>query len=431
VSFAGGTLSATGTGGTVTSVAALTLGTTGTDLSSTVTNGTTTPVITLNVPTASATNRGALSAADWSTFNGKAPAVTYTTNYIPYGQGTTTPNQSSALTFDGTNFATTGKATSAGLVMSYATGYFNVDSTLSSYASNNNVYLNGNAGGGLSLRGDGTGKQQVIVNGGASSTITFTTAGTVNATLNATGNLGVGVTPSTWTSYKAIELAAVGNSFYSISSEVGITSNANYNSGWKYSASSIAPTKYSGGSGIHTWSYAAAGTAGNALTWIQAMATNTAGGVQHLNTISVGNATPSTSGAGITFPATQSASTNANTLDDYEEGTWTPSVTAGSGTITTVGTVVGSYTKIGRQVTVSFSVAITTNGTGASYIQITGLPFAPNASPGTFCGCGFQNSTGKALSIGTAASTIYARLYDATYPASSGETLYGTITYNV
>ena len=57
--------------GTVTSVAALTLGTTGTDLSSTVATGTTTPVITLQVPTASAANRGALSAADWTTFNNK------------------------------------------------------------------------------------------------------------------------------------------------------------------------------------------------------------------------------------------------------------------------------------------------------------------------------------------------------------------------
>jgi hypothetical protein len=47
--------------GTVTSVAALTLGTTGTDVASTVATGTTTPVITLNIPTASATNRGALS----------------------------------------------------------------------------------------------------------------------------------------------------------------------------------------------------------------------------------------------------------------------------------------------------------------------------------------------------------------------------------
>ena len=60
-----------GSAGTVTSVGALTLGTSGTDLSSTVANGTTTPVITLNVPTASATNRGVLSSADWTTFNNK------------------------------------------------------------------------------------------------------------------------------------------------------------------------------------------------------------------------------------------------------------------------------------------------------------------------------------------------------------------------
>jgi hypothetical protein len=68
------------TNGTVTSVAALTLGTSGTDLSSTVATGTTTPVITLNVPTASATNRGVLSSADWTTFNNKQPAGTYVTS---------------------------------------------------------------------------------------------------------------------------------------------------------------------------------------------------------------------------------------------------------------------------------------------------------------------------------------------------------------
>lgn len=61
----------------VTSVAALTLGTSGTDLSSSVANGTTTPVITLNVPTASAANRGALSSTDWSTFNGKESVLTF------------------------------------------------------------------------------------------------------------------------------------------------------------------------------------------------------------------------------------------------------------------------------------------------------------------------------------------------------------------
>ena len=76
--------------GTVTSVAALTLGTTGTDLSSSVATGTTTPVITLNVPTASAANRGALSAADWSTFNTKVGSVTASSPLA--SSGGSTPN---------------------------------------------------------------------------------------------------------------------------------------------------------------------------------------------------------------------------------------------------------------------------------------------------------------------------------------------------
>ena len=79
--------------GTVTSVSALTLGTTGTDLSSTVANSTTTPVITLNVPTASATNRGVLSSADWTTFNNKGSGtVTSVTGTSPVASsGGTTP----------------------------------------------------------------------------------------------------------------------------------------------------------------------------------------------------------------------------------------------------------------------------------------------------------------------------------------------------
>ena len=102
VAFAGGTLSATGSGGTVTSVAALTLGTTGTDLSSTVANGTTTPVITLQVPTASASNRGALSAADWTTFNNKGSgtvtSVTGTAPVVSSGGATPAISMAAATT---------------------------------------------------------------------------------------------------------------------------------------------------------------------------------------------------------------------------------------------------------------------------------------------------------------------------------------------
>ena len=90
--------------GTVTSVAALTLGTTGTDLSSTVATGTTTPVITLQVPTASASNRGALSAADWTTFNSKGSGT------VTSVSGTGTVN---GITLTGT-VTTTGSLTLGG-----------------------------------------------------------------------------------------------------------------------------------------------------------------------------------------------------------------------------------------------------------------------------------------------------------------------------
>jgi hypothetical protein len=61
--------------GTVTNVSALTIGTSGSDISSSVANGSTTPTITLNIPTASSSNRGALSASDWTTFNGKKDSL--------------------------------------------------------------------------------------------------------------------------------------------------------------------------------------------------------------------------------------------------------------------------------------------------------------------------------------------------------------------
>lgn len=82
-----------GGSGTVTSVAALTLGTTGTDLSSTVANSTTTPVITLNVPNASATNRGVLSTTDWSNFNtAYTNRITSITNTGTSGNATISSN---------------------------------------------------------------------------------------------------------------------------------------------------------------------------------------------------------------------------------------------------------------------------------------------------------------------------------------------------
>ena len=105
--------------------------------------------------------------------------------------------------------------------------------------------------------------------------------------------------------------------------------------------------------------------------------TTNSGTVISASTIGVGGATPSASGAGITFPATQSASTDANTLDDYEEGTWTPTVTTG-----TVNTQTCNYIKIGRQATIWGRLFGFSNRSASSDVTINNLPFTSGSNSG-------------------------------------------------
>jgi hypothetical protein len=99
-------------------------------------------------------------------------------------------------------------------------------------------------------------------------------------------------------------------------------------------------------------------------------------------TIGVGGATPSTSGSGISFPATQSASSNVNTLDDYEEGTWTPTLKTTSTNFSSItySSQIGDYVKIGSYIYCQFFVQIASVSGGSGNIQLTGLPFASSGS---------------------------------------------------
>ena len=83
-------------------------------------------------------------------------------------------------------------------------------------------------------------------------------------------------------------------------------------------------------------------------------------------------------GTGIAFPATQSASSDANTLDDYEEGTWTPTVFLGA-TSNSIGTATGTYTKIGNVVFFACRAEnVTKSGTGS--LTMAGLPFTASSA---------------------------------------------------
>jgi hypothetical protein len=160
--------------GTVTSVAALTLGTSGFDVSSTVANPTTTPVITLNLPTASASNRGLLSSADWTAFNAKQPAGTYVTSvaatvpsFLSISGSPITTSGTLAIGYSGTALPVanggTGAVTLTGYVYGNGTGAMTAATTIpttvlsgtvsNAQLTNSAITINGNS---ISLGGSTT-----------------------------------------------------------------------------------------------------------------------------------------------------------------------------------------------------------------------------------------------------------------------------------
>ena len=97
----------------------------------------------------------------------------------------------------------------------------------------------------------------------------------------------------------------------------------------------------------------------------------------------------------IKFPASANASADVNTLDDYEEGTFTPTL----GGSATYSTRVGSYTKIGNRVYVHILLTVGTLGTGSTS-TISGLPFTSNANGSSLAIGQFGNLAGPVGWIG-------------------------------
>jgi hypothetical protein len=109
---------------------------------------------------------------------------------------------------------------------------------------------------------------------------------------------------------------------------------------------------------------------------------------------STGNFVVGTSGQGVDFSATPGTGTS-ELLADYEEGTWTPTVTPQTGSFTTVTAGTSTYTKIGRIVTVNARFTLTNSGTGAGVMTIAGLPY-------TIVSAYDQNTfTGRVVNTGT------------------------------
>jgi hypothetical protein len=112
----------------------------------------------------------------------------------------------------------------------------------------------------------------------------------------------------------------------------------------------------------------------NSATWTETMRLTGAGDVSVTN----GNVVMATSGKGIDFSATPGTGTS-ELLADYEEGTWTPTVTPATGSFTSVTDASGVYTKVGNIVTLCGRFTLANSGTGAGLMTISNLPYA-NAS---------------------------------------------------
>jgi hypothetical protein len=283
--------------------------------------------------------------------------------------------------------------------------------------------------------------------GGVGSLGFITTAGNTSAErmrIDSAGNLGLGVTPSAWRSSDTVfQVGPVA----SLNSDTDVTTDVGYN--YFYNSSNIPiysttaqASRYSQYLGAHRFFTAPSGTAGNPITFTQAMTLTAAGNVGigtsspasrlHVtgtngplrisgtgyvlnpteftlgqytslraylqipggnsgqieiwdggtNTAVVFNAygiglygSAGTSGAGVTFPSTQQASSNANTLDDYEEGTYNVTLTPVTGSITLQTSFASmSYTKVGRLVTVTGNPRILSVSSPTGGLALT-LPF--------------------------------------------------------
>jgi hypothetical protein len=132
----------------------------------------------------------------------------------------------------------------------------------------------------------------------------------------------------------------------------------------------------------------------------------------------------------IKFPATANPSSDVNTLDDYEEGTWTPVIGSTGGSITTY-TSSGRYTKIGNRVITDLTFQITNLGTASGYLTAT-LPFtAVGASAATGREYTVNGASVHGTTINGSASITLVTYNNSTTIFSNNQTITISLSYVV
>jgi hypothetical protein len=240
---------------------------------------TTSGTITLAIATASGSQQGLLSSTDWTTFNNKQNALTNpvtgtgTTNYLPKFTGASTIGDSIVeQTASGINvafansgasnvfeFQNTSNTSSSNARLKIATGGTSAGNAILQFTDNtNNWYINPDSAASYSLKiGTSISDNKLV--------------------LTTSGNLGLGVTPSAWGYGGNFNLEGAGRYISSKSDDTRYASNV-YNDGTNevYSSTGFA-TRYRQANGIHSWVTAPSGTAGNAISFTQAMTLDASG----------------------------------------------------------------------------------------------------------------------------------------------------------
>ena len=234
----------------------------------------------------------------------------------------------------------------------------------------------------------------------ANTPMIFYTNNTQRMRITEDGNLGIGTTSPT----QKLDVNTTAGEVIAASSDR--STNGQYISGLMQSAknSSSAYVNYAAVYGSITSN--TAGSESGALTlWTRSGGTITERArFNSTGALVFAGGTTTANGIGITFPATQSASSDANTLDDYEEGTWTPTFfgtsVAGS---PSYNARVAAYTKVGRLVSITCYLDMSNLGGMTGTIQIGGLPFTTMTGGSYYGGfaiaefAGFTFSSGRTM----------------------------------
>jgi len=206
--------------------------------------------------------------------------------------------------------------------------------------------------------------------------------------IDSSGTVGIGCTPSAWPSSDASQTAlqvdtGVLWSYHDVQFDVG--RNYYYDgTNYRYITAQEAERLVFYG-GDHIFHSAAAGSADGVLTWSEKMRILSTGG--------------------ITF---NGDTATANALDDYEEGTFTPTLTDANGVaVVSPAFTTGNYVKIGNTVTVTYySGALSISNSGNSSAYITNMPFTCWNSSGHYPVATFTHTTCFSTSAGSAATNI-------------------------